>query len=334
MATMEHVNRITGGGAGYVELPSSRLAKIINHPLPSTNVLSRLSHAIGSHDCVYFFNAYAFQDMLFWLTKNMTTTTPIISAQHASMFHDDLLHDFYVRTITRLFLQGFSAYHVLNKEDYETYTQWGLEDVFLIPNGVNTDRFSPPASRDTSEFRVLHVGRLEYQKGIDILIESIKILNSEISKSQLPEFRICGTGPLADKVEGFSKETSNVSYLGFVSEKELLNQYQQATLFVMPSRRETFGLVAMEAMSCGAPVITSDIPGPRTFVEKEYGAMIPPSNPRALAQAIERFYTLWKEQPATYRSMGRLAREKCVQEYSWNRIVDRLIEMIRTVSET
>lgn len=333
MSTMEHVKRIIRGNAQYVELPCSELSTFLNHPLPSRNSISHLSHAIGAHDCVYFFNAYALQDVLFWLTKKITTITPIISAQHASMFHDDFLHDTYVRTITRLFLRGFSAYHVLNKKDYETYAQWGLEETFLIPNGVNTSWFSPPVSRDESGFRILHVGRLDYQKGIDVLIEAIKILNSETDNSHLPEFKICGTGPLTAMVNDFAEKTSNVSYLGFVSDKELLNQYRQATLFVMPSRRETFGLVAMEAMSCGVPVVTSDISGPRTFVEREFGVMVPPNNPRALAQAIERFYVLWKEQPAAYGEMRKLAREKCVQEYSWDQIIERLTKMIYTVSE-
>ncbi|MBD3157215.1 MAG: glycosyltransferase [Candidatus Lokiarchaeota archaeon] len=332
-STKDHVERIIQAGARYIEIPCSSVFERINHPMLSGQSLLALSGAIRKHDCVYFLNAYAFQDMLVNLATIIAPGVPVISAQHASMFQGQILKDTYTKTISRALLECFDAFHVLNREDYETYKKWGLDKVFLIPNGVDVDWFSPAKSEKTNDFQVLSVGRLDQQKGIDVLIQAITLLNQELDESLRPRFRICGTGPLAEKVDEFAQRTHNVSYLGFVGEKELLRRYRRADLFVMPSKRETFGLVAMEAMSCGVPVITSDIPGPRTFVERDYGMMVPPSNPRALAKAIQRFYTLWKEKPDAYKKMGELAREKCVKEYNWNRIVDRLTKMIQTVSE-
>jgi len=332
--TRAHVQRIVNSGAIYAELGCSPLSFVFNHPLHSATSLKELGDAIARHDVVYFLNAYAFQDILFWLVQSLAPPTPVISAQHASLFQDDFLHDTYVRTATRCVLCHFDACHVLNQEDFEIYTQWGLDRTFLIPNGVDTQWFSPSKSEPSEEFRVLYVGRLTYQKGIDTLLESIELVNKAAASHSNLHFEICGTGPLRNKVQRFAQETENVAYLGFVSESDLLHRYRNASAFVMPSRRETFGLVAMEAMSCGLPVITSDIPGPRTFVDNEYGRLVPPGHPKLLANAMRDFYTLWTEKNNTYREMRCAARSICVERYDWCSIVDRLAAMIREVIDT
>ncbi|MGV9103337.1 MAG: glycosyltransferase family 4 protein [Promethearchaeia archaeon] len=333
-STSEYVEKIVKGGATYVEIPCSVLTRLTNRPLLTLDSFTLLCRAIAEHNLLYFMNAYVFQDIYVWLAKNLVPDSPVISAQHASMFHGSIPHDVYIRTVTRLLLNCFEAHHVLNEDDYKTYKQWRLDDVFLIPNGVNTDWFSPRESREMDKFRVLHVGRLEYQKGINILMKSIEFINQQLdSDERYLQFQICGSGTLSQVIKQFAETTPNVSYLGYVDDEELLRLYRNVSLFVMPSMRETFGLVALEAMSCGLPVIASDIPGPRTFVERSYGQKVPPGNPKALAKAILRFYRLWADEPTRYEEMGRLARKKCKEEYDWSRIVDRLAEMILDASK-
>ena len=285
-----------------------------------------LSREMRLHDITYFMNAYAFQDITTWLAKQFAGKPPVISAQHASMFQDSQLHNLYIHSITRALLRTFDAYHVLNREDYLTYIRWGLSPAFLIPNGVDTKRFSPAASKDDSQFTVLFAGRLDSQKGVDTILDAI-----QFQKQNGIVYKICGTGPMRADVERFADSHPNVHYLGYVPDDELLQLYKDASLFLMPSRRETFGLVAMEAMSSGTPVIVTDIPGPRTFMRESFGLMVPPADSRALANAIQWFYSLFLENPEELRTMARNAREICVNEYDWENVADKLSVMIKKV---
>lgn len=326
------VRRIHEAGVRYQEIPTILKGRL-NHPIIGPSSIKKLRNAIALHDLTYFMNAYAFQDVFLWLATKLAGNQPVISAQHASMFHGECLHDLYMRTISCSLLSEFAAYHVLNNSDLETYEKWCLKNTFLIPSGVDTETFSP-LGRKSGPFTVLYVGRLDYEKGIDVFLDAIQIINRdfEISENSII-FRICGSGPFRDPVTSFAEETPNVHYMGYVTKRELLEHYRTARLFVMPSRRETFGLVAMEAMSCGLPVITSDISGPRSFVREDFGDMIPAGRPKALAFSIKNFLELWQQQPDEYEEMGRQARHICERKYNWENVVDRIANMIFTVYE-
>ncbi|MFX0108947.1 MAG: glycosyltransferase family 4 protein, partial [Candidatus Hodarchaeota archaeon] len=176
----------------------------------------------------------------------------------------------------------------------------------------------------------LFVGRLDYQKGIDIILAAIQELEEkEPTVASKTNFVICGTGPMRDIVEKFASKRSNVSYLGYVSDEDLLVHYKSVSLFLMPSRRETFGLVAMEAMASGTPVLVTDIPGPRTFVDDSFGRMVPPENPSKLAEGIAWFQRAHSEEPSKMKSMGQRARDICVKEYDWDIVADKLSVMMK-----
>ena len=103
----------------------------------------------------------------------------------------------------------------------------------------------------------------------------------------------------------------------------------------MPSRRETFGLVALEAMSSGLPVLATDIPGPRKSVQASYGKLVPPKNPIALANALLDFYHIWTEQPLSYEKMRELARKQCEMEFDWDVIAQKMVLMCeKTLTST
>jgi glycosyltransferase involved in cell wall biosynthesis len=328
-ATDWFVDRIRNADIRYKETPASSISNQVNAPVMRRESVIALSREMREHDVTYFMNAYAFQDVTTWLAKKLAGKPPVISAQHASMFQDSQLHNLYIHSVTRGLLRAFDGFHVLNREDFRTYIRWGLRPAFLIPNGVDTRRFSPAPSKDDSQFIVLFTGRLDYQKGVDIVLNSIQHL--ELQRQNGIVYKICGTGPMREEVERFAEERSNVNYLGYVPDDELLQLYKDASLFLMPSRRETFGLVAMEAMSSGTPVIVTDIPGPRTFVRASFGRMVPPEDSKALAESIQWFYHLFLEQPDELRAMASNAREACVKEYDWENVADKLAVMIRKV---
>ncbi|MHA2310838.1 MAG: glycosyltransferase family 4 protein [Candidatus Thorarchaeota archaeon] len=289
------VDQIVDADIRYQEALSSRISNQVNAPVMRGKSLRDLSREMAQHEVTYFMNAYVFQDISTWFAMRLAGQPPVISAQHATMFQDSRLHNAYMHSISRGMLRVFDAYHVLNREDYSTYVRWGLGPAFLIPNGVDTKRFTPATSKDESQFTVLFAGRLDYQKGVDTILDALRHLEHE--KKNGIVYKICGTGPMRADVERFANSRANVHYLGYVPDDELVKLYRNASLFLMPSRRETFGLVAMEAMASGTPVVVTDIPGPRTFVRESFGRMVPPTDSKALAGAIKWFYHLFLEQP-------------------------------------
>jgi len=332
-STSWFVDKLVNAGIEYTETSSSRFFHEANLPVLTPESLRLLSKRMKSSDVTYFMNAFALQDLSVWLAKVMAGGVVAISAQHASLFQKRTMHNLYIRLITRNVLHAFDAFHVLNVEDYLQYRRWGLNRVAMIPNGVDTGYFTPSREKHEDGFIALFVGRLDYQKGIDTLIQAVKHLedNTDTDSSGIT-FKVCGTGPMREMVERFADKRDYVHYLGYVPEDELLSLYRSANLFLMPSRRETFGLAALEAMASGIPVIATDIPGPRSFVKNDFGCLIPASDSSALAEATHRFYRLFTEDKEKWKVMAGKARTVSVSEYDWEQVTDKLSHMIREVA--
>lgn len=311
------------------------LSKLVNFPIITKTSFSKLEGLFSSHDIMYFMNAYAFQDLLIWMARLLGGKIPIICSQHSALFHSSKLHNMYASIVTRSVLPRFQAYHVLNKKDFEIYKNWGLKDVFLIPNGVNIERFRPLQGRSKGKtMKILYVGRLDYQKGIDVLLKSLDLIDADEEFKLNVLIEICGTGPLSEHVSMISSQNSLVNYLGYVSDDELINLYQQADLFIMPSRVETFGLVALEAMASGLPIIATDIPGPHSIVDSSFGVLIEPGNSLELVSAINRFYEIWMSNSGEFERMSRNARRRCEEKYSWDSIAARIANMCKAVANS
>ncbi len=142
----------------------------------------------------------------------------------------------------------------------------------VIPNGVDTERFTPDDESKRRENVVLYVGRLLERKGILDLLDAAKILKQY-------EFWIAGDGPLMR-----ARSIPNAKWLGYVSQPVKL--YNMATICVFPSHWEPFGLVGLEAMACGRPIIATTT-GFSDFVEHaKNGMLIPPHDSKQLVSSI------------------------------------------------
>jgi glycosyltransferase involved in cell wall biosynthesis len=172
--------------------------------------------------------------------------------------------------------------------------------VHLVPNAVDLDSFFPPRKGESWLHRygaidnpqlqalgpddpmVLLVGKLTDFKGIDILIEAIRLMDNR------PAVFVAGEGelraPLLEQVQKAGLQ--GFTFLGHQSRTQVSGLMQRADMLVVPSRVEPFGLVALEAMASGTPVIASDAGGLVDFVDEKVGARVPMENPQALANAI------------------------------------------------
>ena len=160
-----------------------------------------------------------------------------------------------------------------------------------VPPGVDATRFAPgDAERarrqlgvDLDRFVVVVVRRLRNRMGIEIAIDAIRLLGDHA------ELVIVGEGPERDRLEGLATSlNAPVRFVGRVSDEDLALWYHAADVSVVPTiALEGFGLVVLESLACGTPVIASDLDGLRDATEGFDGAvLVPPGNPSALADAL------------------------------------------------
>ena len=167
----------------------------------------------------------------------------------------------------------------------------GLPHAAVWGRGVDTRTFNP--SRRNHGWRrwlaggddtaiVLHVGRLAPEKNLDVLIEAWRVAHQALG--QRATFVVAGEGPMARRI---ASRLPFVRLLGFLPIQHLATLYASADLCVFTSSTETCGLVALEAMSSGVPVIAADAGGFReSVVPNETGLLVPPDDPRGFVEAI------------------------------------------------
>lgn len=163
-------------------------------------------------------------------------------------------------------------------------TEWNKkENIFVIPNMI---RKMPESKSSCEAHRVISVGRLIYQKGYDLLIEAWNIIYKKHPDWKLD---IYGEGPLRDELQRqISRNKLNDVITIHSSTPYIFEEFIQSSIYIMSSRFEGFGLVLIEAMSCGLPCISFDCPyGPDTIiVYNKNGILVPNGNIEKLAEAI------------------------------------------------
>lgn len=157
----------------------------------------------------------------------------------------------------------------------------------IIPNGVDTNHFTPGEENYKFSNEILFVGRIEPRKGLQFLIDAFPKVKKEIPEAKLT---IAGGGYKKIKLNIPLEVKDSIKFLGFVAPKDLPQIFRRASLFISPAiTGESFGIVLIEAMASGTPVIASDIPGYRCVIEDEKnGLLVPPGNPAGIARTIIR----------------------------------------------
>jgi len=140
---------------------------------------------------------------------------------------------------------------------------------------------------DATRSGLLFVGRLVSIKGVDVAVRALRILRERGVKQTLT---LCGDGPERTAVRQQVEEyglTDAVTFEGWTDPEDLVHHYSMAEVALVPSRYEPFGIVALEAIACGCPVVASNTDGLPEAIG-DCGLLVPPGNPEALANAIER----------------------------------------------
>ena len=212
------------------------------------------------------------------------------------------------------------------------------DSVHLIPNGVDTRRFtpspssSPPRGKGLGEGAqgrvrtILFVGRLEAEKNLPTLVTAAAKLAGRFPI----RLALVGDGSLQPDLRAQAGALGvGVEFPGVIDHRRLPERYREADVFVLPSLTEGHPKVLIEAMASGLPCVASDCPGNRALIrDGETGLVFDPRNPEALATALER---VLGEEPLA-RQLGRQAREAIVREYDLGMLVDREIRLLKQVA--
>jgi glycosyltransferase involved in cell wall biosynthesis len=231
--------------------------------------------------------------------------------------------------IFKLVLSRVGIFHVLNDYDKMIIRRnFPNAQIYEIPHFITMK--SSRISTNKKDFIALYVGRLEVQqKGLDLLG---KIIDTVISKNDAIKFYIAGRGGEGLKlIKNFKSEyPKNIKVLGFVSDKELKKQYRTATIFVLPSRYESFGLSLLEAQSNGLPAIAFDIRGPNAIITtRVQGRLVKPFDTEKFSDFILRYYNTWEKSKKELQMMKREIQTLIKSRYDYRVIIPKLTEMLK-----
>jgi D-inositol-3-phosphate glycosyltransferase len=219
-----------------------------------------------------------------------------------------------------------------------------LRKIVVIPPGVDTELFHPIPSEVARERiglardsqMILYVGRIERLKGVETLLRAAALLQQRgLLAPSCPCVAVIGGDPDNPQEEmRYLQELRDslhvenvVSFLGRRPQNELPDYYSAAQAVVMPSQYESFGMVALEAMACGTPVVASGVGGLLYLVrDGQTGFHIPDSDPAALAESLQRLLT----EPHLRHELGRHA-ANVARSYSWERITEQVMTLYESV---
>ncbi len=244
------------------------------------------------------------------------------------------------------------AQHIIapseSDKSYLTYLYNAVDSrVSVIPPGVNTDLFRPMGMEEAKkhigvsekEKIILFVGRIEPLKGIDMLMYAMKIVTK-----RNPDLPVClcivggdvsqpksawtETLKSLDGVRHVLHMSTSVNFVGRQKQEMLPYYYNASEMVVMPSHYESFGMAALEAMSCGVPVITTNVAGVSSLIDEKHASLVTSvNNPLLLATQIEELL----HHPEKRQEMGSDIR-KNILDLSWKNIASAVSSVYDAIS--
>lgn len=218
----------------------------------------------------------------------------------------------------------------LNKRVVEELTAVNVppQRIVELPNGVETDDISPKTTYELHDpARLIFVGRLHPQKGLDTLLQACQELK-RVYDGRL-QLQLLGDGPLREELEQLAKQLDISDIVQFVGQTDqVISHLQEADIFVLPSRAEGISNALLEAMSVGLPAVVSGIPGNVDVIEDEKcGLLFPVDDSQALASRLHRLLGEAKLR----QQLGKQARQRVVERFSLDYVADCYIDLYHTL---
>jgi phosphatidyl-myo-inositol alpha-mannosyltransferase len=323
-----------------VEAPVHRIGRVVS--IPANGSVARITLSLRSYlQAKQLLQQQQFD--LIHLHEPLMPALPLTVLRHSNTtnigtfhaFRNTPLTYFYSKPILRPFFRKLHGHITVSSAAREFVGEYFPAEYRVIPNGIDFARFYErlPRLPELSDDRptVLFVGRLEKRKGLKFLLRAWP---SVLERQPDARLVVVGRGrPLEGyrrfaRRQGWSPE--DVVFAGYVPSEDLPRYYQACDVFCAPNTgQESFGIVLLEAMAAGAPIVASDIPGYRDVISDGLqGVLVEPQNPAAIADAVCRLLG----NPELRAGMRRAGQDKA-QAYDWPRVAAQVLDYYAEVLE-
>lgn len=245
--------------------------------------------------------------------------------------HEDSLGYLLWEPVLEQYFRKISGLIAVSEVARDSISKYFPGNYRLIPNGIDTNRFRPDVEHipylDKFSPRILFVGRFDPRKGLKYLLQACPMILKEFPEAK---FVVVGSGVLEhyyrSYVEGYLEE--HIIFAGHVSPEDLPKYYASCDLFCSPATgQESFGIVLLEAMASGKPIIASDIPGYKTVMQDgKQGLFFKTRDPGALAEKAIQILGDKK----MMKQMGKNGRDRALK-YDWQIITKQVVDYYNEV---
>lgn len=213
---------------------------------------------------------------------------PLVVTEHSSLLNSSLIRPNIFALAKKVYNKADLVITVSNSLKEKLMDHFNVNSI-VVNNIVDNTVFNVGSDLKQKsiidEFVFVSVGNLTYNKGFDLLIKAFHLskFNSKV------KLKIIGDGELKEEL---SKEVekmclkTEVEFMGFQSREKIIEEFQNSTAFVLPSRGETFGVVYIEALMAGLPVIGTKCGGPEEFINQKNGLLVPINDVIKLSEAM------------------------------------------------
>ncbi len=254
---------------------------------------------------------------------------PFVITEHSSTLNKDVVDDsvrYYAKCAYNKADKILAVSSILSNKIKNLF---GIDSI-IVPNVLDLSSIKRVNKNDRQNnkndvFTMISIGLLLKRKGFDLLINALEVLKGK-------KFKLLVIGEGEEK-NNLQKQINslglqeNIFLLGFKKRNEISEILEQSDAFVLASHVETFGVVYIEAMAAGLPVIATACGGPEDFVNEQNGLLIPTNDIKALKNAITTMYNTYRNYDADAIS------EECIKKFSPHTIATQLTEIYKSISK-
>ena len=327
-------SRSTGENGNFVPLGRSV-------PIPTGGSIARLSFSVWLHPKIKDLLRQERFDVVH-LHEPLMPVLPLSVLLYSDAMNVGTFHAFYGRfrnygwshPVLKYWFRRLDGLIAVSPAARQYASRFFPGEYRIIPNGIDVEHFSaegPPIPElDDGKLNILFVGRMEKRKGLRYLLEAYGKL-----KWDFPDIRLIVVGPGNLDKDCYrilsERNLRDVVFLGSVPYSELPRHYRSAHICCAPATgRESFGMILLEAMASGKPIVASRIEGYSAVLSHgEQGLLVPPKDSTSLADSLA---TLIQD-PALRRQMGEIGRQT-VEQYRWEKVAQQVMDYYKDLRET
>ncbi len=215
------------------------------------------------------------------LTALLFANTPSVGTFHRK---GPLKNHKYVAPLLKGWAKKLEVMVAVSEESRRSAVEMYEGEYLTLFNGIEIERYSEAPLQRGNRPTILFLGRHEHRKGLGVMIEAFKQLPDDV------QLWVAGVGPETDELMKKTQGDERIQWLGRIPDAEAASRMRSADVYCAPSLGgESFGIVLLEAMASGTPIVASDLAGYRSVASNEKNALLtPPGDAKAVAEAIAR----------------------------------------------